>query len=154
MGEKTNPWFIVAIVAAVFVGVLMSLGIIAAIAVPDLLDAIDRAKLKRTVADMQTIGLAIEAYAVDHDHYPMVADLAELKAVLEPRYIKHMPETDSYANRFVYEGQNPRARYVIRSNGRDGVADNPMDGGPTTDFDCDVVFAEGEFVQWPKGFPR
>jgi len=150
MSDEKNTWVILTVVAAVFLGVLMMLGIIAAIAIPGLLNAIDRGKQKRTVADLQTIGLAIEAYAVDHDHYPTAADLNELRRVLEPRYIRHMPETDAYAYRFVYEGRNPRARYVIRSHGRDGVADDRMDGGPTTDPDCDVVFAEGRFIQWPE----
>jgi type II secretory pathway pseudopilin PulG len=154
MSDKANPWLIVAIVAAVFVGVILMLGIISAIAIPNLLNAIDRGKQKRTVTDLHAIGLAIESYAVDHDHYPTATDLEELRQALQPRYIKLMPSTDGWARPFVYDGGNPEGPYMFRSLGKDGVADPRLHGGATLDFDCDIVFAEGEFLQWPKGIPR
>jgi prepilin-type N-terminal cleavage/methylation domain-containing protein len=45
--------------------VVAIIGIIAAIAIPNLLNAIDRGKQKRTMADMRTIGAAVESYSVD-----------------------------------------------------------------------------------------
>ncbi|MEO6327242.1 MAG: prepilin-type N-terminal cleavage/methylation domain-containing protein, partial [Thermoanaerobaculia bacterium] len=47
--------------------VVAIIGIIVAIAIPNLLNAIQRAKQKRTMADMRSIGTAIEAYAIDHN---------------------------------------------------------------------------------------
>ena len=45
--------------------VVAIIGIIAAIAIPNLLNAIDRGKQKRTMADLRTLGTAIESYAID-----------------------------------------------------------------------------------------
>ncbi len=47
--------------------VVAIIGIIAAIAIPNLLNAIDRGKQKRTMADMRSVGTAIESYAVDNN---------------------------------------------------------------------------------------
>src|SRR6266704_329694 len=50
--------------------VVAIIGIIAAIAIPNLLNAIDRGKQKRTMADERSIGTAVESYAVDNNFYP------------------------------------------------------------------------------------
>ena len=50
--------------------VVAIIGIIAAIAIPNLLNAIDRGKQKRTMADIRSVGTAVEAYAVDVNFYP------------------------------------------------------------------------------------
>src|ERR1700690_931322 len=53
--------------------VVAIIGIIVAIAIPNLLNAIQRAKQKRTMGDMRTSGTAAEAYAVDFNPYPAAA---------------------------------------------------------------------------------
>ena len=53
--------------------VVAIIGIIAAIAIPNLLNAIDRSKQKRTMADMRSIGTACEEYAIDNNFYPNTA---------------------------------------------------------------------------------
>ncbi|NIM01008.1 MAG: prepilin-type N-terminal cleavage/methylation domain-containing protein, partial [Acidobacteria bacterium] len=50
--------------------VVAIIGIIAAIAIPNLLNAIDRGKQKRTMADLRSIGTAVEEYSVDNTVYP------------------------------------------------------------------------------------
>jgi Tfp pilus assembly major pilin PilA len=56
----------IAVVAAVLL--VPVAGIMAAIAIPNLLNAIDRGKQKRTMADIRSIGTAIEQYAAEHEH--------------------------------------------------------------------------------------
>ena len=51
--------------------VVAIIGIIAAIAVPNLLNAVDKAKQKRSMADMRTIGEAVESYGTDNARYPV-----------------------------------------------------------------------------------
>ena len=46
--------------------VVTIIGIILAIAVFNFLNAIQRARQKRTMADLRAIGKALEAYSVDH----------------------------------------------------------------------------------------
>src|SRR6476660_5345415 len=50
--------------------VIAIIGILAAIAIPNLLNAVQRGKQKRTMSDMRTMATAIEAYAVDNNVYP------------------------------------------------------------------------------------
>lgn len=50
--------------------VVAIIAILAAIAVPNFLEAQIRSKVSRAHADMRSIATALEAYAVDHNHYP------------------------------------------------------------------------------------
>ena len=47
--------------------VVAIIGIIAAIVIPNLLNAVDRSKQKRTMADMRSVGTACESYSVDNE---------------------------------------------------------------------------------------
>ena len=42
--------------------------------------------------------------------------------------------------------------YAIVSGGKDGTfqGNNPT-GGATTAFDCDIVYSNGTFIQYPEG---
>jgi len=51
--------------------VVAIIGILAAIAVPNFLNAQIRAKITRAAADMRSVGVAFGAYAVDHNDYPL-----------------------------------------------------------------------------------
>jgi len=50
--------------------VVAIIAILAAIAVPNFLEAQVRSKVSRARTDMRSIATALEAYAVDHRHYP------------------------------------------------------------------------------------
>ena len=41
--------------------------------------------------------------------------------------------------------------YTIRSAGKDGITEGSPSGGATKSFDCDIMFVNGQFVQWPEG---
>ncbi len=141
-------WIVIPIVLA---GMLLICGIIAAIAIPNFLNAVDRGKQKRSMADLDSIAAAIEAYSIDHGHYPIVADLAALKAVLEPTYIRVLPELDPWGQRF--QGRSSHEGYFLLSTGKDGIGDG-CDGGPTGRFDADICLSDGQFIQWPEGLQR
>jgi type II secretion system protein G len=51
--------------------VVAIIAILAAIAVPNFLEAQTRSKVSRAKADMRTIATALEAYYVDSNHYPI-----------------------------------------------------------------------------------
>ncbi len=51
--------------------VVAIIGILAAIAVPNFLNAQTRAKIARVAADMRNIGVAFGAYATDYNEYPL-----------------------------------------------------------------------------------
>ncbi len=50
--------------------VVAIIAILAAIAVPNFLEAQTRAKVSRVKADMRSVGTALETYAVDYNKYP------------------------------------------------------------------------------------
>lgn len=50
--------------------VVAIIAILAAIAVPNFLEAQTRAKVSRTVADMRTMATGLESYYIDHNSYP------------------------------------------------------------------------------------
>lgn len=50
--------------------VVAIIAILAAIAVPNFLEAQTRSKVSRALSDMRSVGVAVEAYAVDTNHYP------------------------------------------------------------------------------------
>ena len=64
--------------------VVAIIGIIAAIAIPNLLNAIDRGKQKRTMADIRSVGTAVESYAVDVNFYPRGFALGPVATTAEP----------------------------------------------------------------------
>src|SRR6266513_212110 len=80
--------------------VVAIIGILAAIAIPNLLTAMQRAKQKRTMADMRTIATAWEARATDVNKYnaagaislpTVVLPNATMTTILSPTYIKSLP---------------------------------------------------------------
>jgi type II secretion system protein G len=144
--------------------VVAIIGILAAIAIPNLLTAMQRAKQKRTMADIRTIATAWEARATDVNKYnaagaitlPAVTlDHDTMTTILSPTYIKSLPPKDGWGNNLVYNadvdfsGVAAQA-YSILSFGRDGKAD-ARPGLATTNFDCDIIYQQGGFSQYPEG---
>ena len=131
--------------------VVAIIGIIAAIAIPNLLNAIDRGKQKRTMADIRSLGTAVESYAVDNNFYPKVSTYAAVSPFLQPIYIKTVPTSDGWSGLWLYTGDTTNGvDYTLISLAKDGTA-SAQTGGQTNDFDCDIMFANGQFFQWPQG---
>jgi len=51
--------------------VVAIVAILAAIAVPNFLEAQTRSKISRTLADLRTIGVGLNVYTIDHDQFPI-----------------------------------------------------------------------------------
>ena len=140
--------------------VIAIIGILAAIAIPNLLNAVQRGKQKRTMSDMRALATAVEAYAVDNNQYPNASCASGLVSsgdvvitstsfqLLTPTYIATPPRVDGWG-RF-YQYTNPTNGYAIRSLGRNGTPDGIV-CGTTTDFNDDIYYSNGTFIQWPEG---
>ncbi len=148
--------------------VVAIIGIIVAIAIPNLLNAIQRAKQKKSMGDMRSTATAIEAYSVDFNRYPpaagytLPAGLAipsnsygvKCAGYIQPTYIAVVPLSDGWNSWFLYGVSSPsNSDYIVLSSGRDGVTQTPV-WGPTTDFNNDIIYVNGQFVQWPEGVQR
>ena len=142
-------------IAAAGLVVIAIIGILAAIAIPNLLTAMQRSRQKRTMADMRTIAVALEAYGVDHqgEEYPPGEYAASLAPHLQPTYMKAVPSVDGWGTGIRYSPL-PNRGYVIVSAGANKTfeADSPDEyaSGETSHFDCDIVFSNGSFVQYPE----
>jgi general secretion pathway protein G len=143
--------------------VVAIIGILAAIAIPNLLTAMQRSRQKRTMADMRTIATAWEARATDVNAYtaagaqlswPTPSDgVSSIAGLLAPTYIKKIPTYDGWSKEF--QVGKEAASYSIMSTGADGKPDytgnTAADAVTTNDFDCDIIFSEGNFVVYPEG---
>jgi type II secretion system protein G len=142
--------------------VIAIIGILAAIAIPNLLNAVQRGKQKRTMADMRVLATAVEAYHVDNSAFPAAscatgiftdsgtALASNSFSNLTPTYVVSVPRQDGWGNYFVYNVDAALSKYNIRSLGRNTTLDSTA-CGTTTDFNDDIVFTNGTFVQWPEG---
>ena len=144
--------------------VIAIIGILAAIAIPNLLNAVQRGKQKRSMSDMRTMATAIESYAVDNNFYPTAACPAQAittgnvlndtsLSVLAPTYIANPVRKDGWDHFFKYGTDvttNAQA-YGLISQGRDGADDGSILCTTTTNFNNDIVYSNGGFVQFPQG---
>lgn len=152
--------------------VIAIIGIIAAMLIPNLLDSLQKTKQKRTMADMRLVGTAMfswltdesgaaaagqEVTTVDLSTYGSTITPDDLAAVLGPTYVQHIPERDGWKNPFDFylRLDDPSARQVmaISSPGRDAEYESgPYVAGAfdPTDYDRDIVWADGFFVRWPQ----
>lgn len=147
--------------------VVAILGIVVAIAVVNYLNAIDRGRQRRSMADMRGMATAVEAYAADFDRYPPASafvlpvglelptgTLAVAQPYLQPTYLRVVPLADGWNSWFTYGTTSAQTDYALRSAGRGGLLQTDPLYGPTTDFQSDIILVNGQFVQWPDGVQR
>jgi len=153
--------------------VIAIIGILAAILIPNLLDAMQKAKQKRTVADMRITGTAMfswlsdqvgaaaagqTATSIDLDtDYPTVVTPAGLRTFLVPFYIEHVSELDGWKTPYNYYLDTAQVQkqhvMAIASGGRDKSTPGgtyTVGGFDPTDYDQDIIWADGFFVRWPQ----
>jgi len=143
--------------------VIAIIGILAAIAIPNLLNAVQRGKQKRTMSDMRALATAIESWAVDNNSYPpataCAAGIYTSTSVtltsssfsnLSPTYIAQAPMLDGWGNFLRYGSDLPNSSYALASYGRDKTGAS-VNCGTTTNFNDDIYYSNGSFIQWPEG---
>jgi type II secretion system protein G len=145
--------------------VVAIIGILAAIAIPNMLTALQRSRQKRTMADIRSIATAWEARATDTNSYLAAGAITlptstfaadKLKEILAPTYMKVVPDADGWKNPYGYAASGDN--YVIVSNGKTSTPTAPTmptascsSCGPKTSFADDIIFSNGIFVQYPEG---
>jgi len=91
--------------------VIAIIGIIAAIAIPNLLNALDRSRQKRSMSDIRTWGTALGTYLVDFNFYyaevgPITIDTNSniYKIFSQRKYLESAPYLDGWNFNFIYIG--------------------------------------------------
>ena len=135
--------------------VVAIIGIVAALAIPNLLVALQKSKQAATMSDIRTIGMAVSTYVMDHAGVPEVNGTAsELDAPwFSNYYLKTFPHQDSWGGTIYYAGG--ALTYSITSLGRDKSLgpEPPSDFYTMTnlqDFNYDIVFSNGTFTRSPR----
>ncbi len=131
------------------------IGIIAVVAIPSMLDAIDRGKQKRTMSDIRSVGIAVETYSLDFHSYPrnvttLTPVRTSVKSFLVPMVLSTLPDLDGWSRDILYQSSTSGSAYTVRSYGKDSFYSSAS-SGRTSNFDCDIVYLNGGFVAWPEG---
>ncbi|HWM90419.1 MAG TPA: prepilin-type N-terminal cleavage/methylation domain-containing protein [Thermoanaerobaculia bacterium] len=154
--------------------VIAIIGIIASMLIPNMLDAMNKAKQKRTIADVRITGTAMFSWLTDQvgaaaagqsnsnvvlSSYGSPKPIATLESLLSPQYLQVVPPIDGWKFPYEYylkEGARVHERQVmlIRSRGRNNSFDSSSEYTVTsfdaTDYDEDIVWADGFMVRWPQ----
>src|SRR5256712_4833134 len=141
--------------------VVAIIGILAAIAIPNLLTAMQRSKQKRTMADMRTMATAWEARATDVNRYNAAGvtmpsgavTIDNLTTFLAPTYVKTFPQKDGWGTNWGLAADQARGVttgaqiYVIISYDKDGASQGgTYSGGGSTVFEREMVYSNGSFI--------
>ncbi len=158
--------------------VVAIIGIIAAILIPNLLDALQKAKQKRSVADIRNTGTAWMSWLTDQVGAASAGatktydttdfdkiDYEDLFGYLHPAdsffYMQEVPQKDGWRYPLRY-GKNPNLLasnvMIICSYGRNNSAEDSTECHEedwavapfvATSYDTDIVWADGYMVSWP-----
>ena len=149
--------------------VVAIIGIIAALLIPNFLDALQKAKQKRTVADIRNTGTAEMSWLTDQiaaaaagatntlatsEYTQMTA--GNLSNLLVPQYMQEVPEKDAWKQNidfYVTTNFSQKKIMMTRSYGQKGTADSgtyTAGAFEPTDYEQDIVWADGFFVRWPQ----
>lgn len=121
------------------------IGILAAIVAPRLMDALDRSRQRRTMADMRAIATANGARFVDHGAY--AGDLEVLRA---QGYMVTAPESDAWGNGWIYTSDGNT--YSLTSLGSDGALGPPAPSLWINEpYEPDIELQNGVFEKAPTG---
>jgi general secretion pathway protein G len=131
--------------------VVAIIGILTAVAIPALRNAVEKAKQRRTMTDMRLMATAVNVYSIDYSFMPRFASAtsAQIAPYVVPTYVKAFPARDGWQHTYHYQASG--FNYTLWSYGRDGVQDSSIVGGPTTSFDADLILFNGVWTQWPEG---
>jgi len=158
--------------------VVAIIGIIAALLIPNFLDALQKAKQKRTLSDARSMVTAFMSLVTDLSSAAAagatttaIYDVTKggmasttagrVEELLVTRYIQTLPQLDGWKNPYeFYMGATITSAqlFAVVSGGRDGV----IDQGPAfvvtsftpTDYEQDIVWADGFAVRFPQNLQR
>jgi type II secretion system protein G len=153
--------------------VVAIIGILAALLVPNAMTAMQKAKVRGTQKDLQSIATYLTDYLTDKATPPANnGDISTtLKTALSPMYVKVLPLKDQWGTNFkVYTGAAVTVYgisgaatddFVIASYGRDKTVESwtyntstPEAGlytiSASADFDKDIVNYNGSFIRGPR----
>ena len=153
--------------------VMAIIGLLSAMLIPNMLDAMQKAKQKRVMSEERIVGTAMMMWLgdqvgaaaagaainqVDVGSYGTVLNSDQLAKVLVPQYVETIPERDSWKKHYEYylkieDFASEDQVMAVRSAGLGGAymgsVYTPGAFDPT-DYAQDIIWADGLFVRWPQ----
>lgn len=111
-----------------------------------------------TMRDLKRVGAVIDGFAKKHQQeegprYPVCSDFSNLDGCLAAKLpagsLGDSRLTDAWGRPFQYHTDREGKEYILVSYASDGKYDELGKVGPTQSYDCDIVFSNGDFIQWP-----
>jgi type II secretory pathway pseudopilin PulG len=141
--------------------------LVAVIFGPRILEALQKARQKRTLAELQDVGEALEAYRAEHDgRLPETDSFGELASLLVPAYLSELPTADAWDHPLVYTcwtealpadpGNVGCDSYRLVSPGSDGALElddaAAYEAGPFPEAEHhrDLVVGDGYVYRYPS----
>lgn len=152
--NRTNGFTLIELLIVVAI-----IGIIAAIAIPSLLNALDRTRQTATVDRIRKLGEYVEQYIIDNNNVgcPKVGnDIMALQTLFEETEINlNMSATIDGWNQLILIDMDAAMAgrlYTIFSYGSDSaVGPAPATPGIVKRFTEDIIWVSGIFTQRPEG---
>lgn len=155
--------------------VVAIIGIIAALLIPNFLDALQKAKQKRTVADERAMVTAFVSLVTDlssaaaagqSGSYTVGAggqtpsNVGELELLLVTRYVAAVPVLDGWKNTYEYWMATTLTApqlFAMRSRGLKGEADTntyTITAFTPTDYEQDIVWSDQFPIKYPSNLKK
>ena len=151
--------------------VVAIIGIIAAILIPNFLDALHKGSQKRTMGDIKQFATGLGTYytdnggaaaagavTIDVGNWPTSVSETDIETALVPEYIPQLPINDAWGNDIEYRcllNNPPRIFYcLVRAQARDAAFSGTTYTAGSfvpTDYDQDIVWADGGFIRAAAG---
>jgi len=112
----------------------------------------------RTMRDLKKIGTIIDAFARQRQQeegprFPVCYDFASPDSCLGKKLpagsLKDLRLKDAWGRDFQYHTDREGKEYILVSYANDGKYDELGKVGPTQSYDSDIVYSNGDFIQWP-----
>jgi Tfp pilus assembly protein PilE len=143
---------------SVTAGVVVFAALAALYFAPNIRTAMSRSHERTAKSEMRSVSAAVEKYAADHNGYPAGDSIQALKGLLEPKYIRTLPQRDPWTTEYRYARRvnaNGTVSYRLMSAGRDGQWEEndvwKYVPGETASFDSDIVLEDGVFIRYRGG---
>lgn len=133
--------------------VVAILGLLLVIAIPNLLDALDRSRQRATVADLRGWGNALGSYYSErniHPNGPVGGPIMNVYSQLVPFSSTGLNTKDKFGCDFYYDCLIPFEDYTMGSPGKSCARGLGVTPSSWTNYSLDIILVNGIFTNAPS----